>query len=223
MSAPPSPLKTGTLRIEALSDGVFAIVMTLLIFDIKPPPDSRAGDLGMALLQMWPSFAVFVASFGLLGIYWSGHQALFQYIRAGDHNLRWLNILILALVSMLPFSARLLIEHPQEPVALWFFGANLIFIGLVNYALLAYAMSNADLATPDVCPAVIRFATARCLMAPACYVVALVLTFVSPICTLVLYAAVPLLYILPPVQRYWMGQLCKDMMPPERVAEETEA
>src|SRR5262249_46453987 len=73
--------RTGTQRIEALGDGVFAIVMTLLIFDLKLPEVEAPAALGPALLALWPSFLAFAISFGLLGIYWLGHRAQFQFIQ----------------------------------------------------------------------------------------------------------------------------------------------
>src|SRR5262249_31212768 len=126
--------RTGTQRIEALGDGVFAIVMTLLIFDLKLPEVEAPAALGPALLALWPSFLAFAISFGLLGIYWLGHRAQFQFIQYSDHGLHWLNILILACVSLLPFSTKLLGRYPSERVALAGYGANLIVIGLSLYA-----------------------------------------------------------------------------------------
>lgn len=99
-----------TARLETLADGVFAIVMTLLVFELRIPelPGAAAADLWAAVVLLGPSLLSFIVSFLVLGVYWVGHHSQFQHIRRADQTLLWLNILFLMCVSLVPFSAGML-------------------------------------------------------------------------------------------------------------------
>src|SRR6187549_1393686 len=100
-----------TDRLETLTDGVFAIVMTLLVFDLRPPNPAYVSDeaaMMREIAQLLPSFASYLISFIILGVYWVGHHSQFQYIRRGDQMLLWLNIVFLMCVALVPFSAGLM-------------------------------------------------------------------------------------------------------------------
>ena len=89
-------------RVETLVDGVFAIVMTLLVFDIRVPtiaPEEAARELPRQLIAMYPRFLAYVFSFVILGFYWVGHRAQMHYIRRTDRLLLWINILFLMSVG----------------------------------------------------------------------------------------------------------------------------
>ena len=97
-------------RIETLADGVFAIAMTLLAFNLQPPGisirDNR--DLQAALLAMLPSLQTYVLSFLVIGIYWISHHFQFHYVRRANRTLLWINIFFLMAVATLPFSTAVL-------------------------------------------------------------------------------------------------------------------
>ena len=201
-STPHPTSRLGTPRLEALSDGVFSIVMTLMVFDIKPP-GVPAAELPGALAALWPHFLSYVISFALLGCYWMGHRSQYGYIERADHTLNWLGMWFLAPVTLVPFSAQLLARHPFDSRVIALYGANLILIGLFLYAHWRHA-GRAGLFSQGVTPLVYRFAVSRCLLAPACYLVAIVLGLFVPQAALVVFAAVPVLYIAPPLQGFWM-------------------
>lgn len=191
-----------TSRLEALSDGVFAIVMTILIFDIRVPevaPDA----LPAAVMKMWPNFAGYFVSFALLGVYWAGHRAQFGFIVRADSNLTWINIVFLALTALVPFSTGLLTSYPETFLAVAIYGTNLILIGLTLYWHLHYGLQHAQLLSGAVAPHVVRFATLRCLLAPVCYVLAIAAALISPFISLIIFAATPFLYIIPWLQGLW--------------------
>src|ERR1700737_1299223 len=103
-------------RIEALTDGVFAVAMTLLVLDIKVPelPQPMATDeLLRQLLALWPKFLSYVISFVILGVYWVGHHVQLSFIRRADRPLLWINILFLLWVALVPFSTALLGEYAK--------------------------------------------------------------------------------------------------------------
>jgi TMEM175 potassium channel family protein len=96
-----------TGRVEAFSDGVFAIAMTLLVLNIKVPT-ANPGNLGTLLWQQWPSYLAFVISFAFIGIMWVNHHRLFVHIRRIDHMLLVLNGALLLGVTAVPFPTAVL-------------------------------------------------------------------------------------------------------------------
>jgi uncharacterized membrane protein len=126
-----------TARLEAFSDGVFAIAITLLVLEIKVPSSIellRLGGLWPALAERWPNYVGYAMSFLIIGIMWANHHALFQYIRRADRPLMLANLLLLMGVGFLPFPTAILAEHLAEPTARTqatvFYGATLIFTSL---------------------------------------------------------------------------------------------
>jgi uncharacterized membrane protein len=192
-----------TNRIEALCDGVFAIIMTLLVFDIRLP-DSPPDQLAITLRSVWTSFLGYVVSFLLLSIYWMGHRSQYQLIRFADHNLHWLNLLFFALAGMIPFSTGLLAHYNDQWLAVVVYGLNLILIGVALYFHWRYAVGHPELTDGPLPPEVVRFGTIRCLLAPVCYVVAIGVGILDPRISLFAFALVPFLYIIPPLQRMWL-------------------
>lgn len=200
----PHPVGTmGTGRIEALSDGVFAIIMTLLVFEITIP-SVPPQDLPAAVISLWPYFIGYAVSFVLLGIYWTGHRAQYNYIVHADTNLHWLNMLFFAFSGLVPFSTGLVSRYPDQWLAVALYGLNLIMIGVALYLHWLYATRHSRLVGDDMTPFVRRFATQRCLLAPACYLVAIVLGLITPFLSLFVFALVPIFYILPAFQRLWL-------------------
>jgi uncharacterized membrane protein len=195
---------TSTARIEALTDGVFAIIMTLLVFDLRVP-NVPVEELPAALLAMGPSFLGYTISFVVLGVYWIGHRAQFNYIKRADQNLYWLNILFFAFSALVPFATGLTSRYPGDWLTDAIYGFNLILIGVSLYLHWLYATRHHRLVDPDLPAFVIRFATLRCLVAPAFYAVAIVVGLINPLFSLVFYALVPLLYVVPAFQRLWMA------------------
>ena len=100
-----------TARIEAFSDGVFAIAITLLILEIKVPPQTGHDVLRSALLDLWPSYLAFVSSFMTIGVMWLNHHRLFTLINKKDDGLIAFNLLLLLGITWLPFPTALLAEH----------------------------------------------------------------------------------------------------------------
>lgn len=133
-------------RLEAFSDGVFAIAITLLVLELKVPPHDAA--LGPALWERWPSYVAFLLSFTTIGIMWLNHHRLFAYIRRVDHWLIVINGLLLLGVTFLPFPTAVLAEHfghAGERVATLFYSGTMIVIAAGFAALRMYPMSQPHL------------------------------------------------------------------------------
>jgi len=129
-------------RLAALSDGIFAVAMTLLILDIHAPAAHTIhseSDLGVALRDLTPHLLVYLMSFMTLGIFWIGQQTQFNQLSQSDRHLTWIHIAFLALVSVMPFSTNLLAEFIQFRLALLFYWANILLLGLILYVSWRYA------------------------------------------------------------------------------------
>jgi uncharacterized membrane protein len=109
--------RSGTSRLEAFADGVFAIAITLLVIDIHLPPRAElaAGGLAAALWRLWPSYLGYVTSFVVTGIMWANHHNLMKLIGRVDHGFITLNLLLLMCVSFVPFPTSVMAEHLTDP------------------------------------------------------------------------------------------------------------
>lgn len=122
-------------RIQAFTDGVMAVAITLLVLNLEVP-DVRAGDdLGDALVDLLPSFGAYVLAFTLVGRFWVIHHNLFEKLRAFDPTLMTLNLVFLALIVLVPFSADLYDAYSHEALAVGVLGATLGLAALVNWVM----------------------------------------------------------------------------------------
>jgi uncharacterized membrane protein len=140
-------------RIEALTDGFFAVVMTLLVLDISIPQISSnhaaaggAAVIGAELLKrlfdLWPKILCFGISFIVLAIYWMAHHRQFHYIKHSDRTLVWINIIFLMATCLLPFSTSLLAEYRAQQISIFVYGGNSIMIALLLCIQWWYATSH---------------------------------------------------------------------------------
>ncbi len=139
-------------RLEALSDGVFAVAMTLLVLDLKAPVAAAIHsekDLWSALVALSPRFLTYLMSFVTLGIFWLGQQAQLNLLERSNRDVVWLHIGFLASVCLIPFSTALLAEFMTYRVALILYWANIFLLGILLLA--AWRMSRRfALAKPDL-------------------------------------------------------------------------
>lgn len=189
-----------TSRIEALTDGVFAVVMTLLVLDLKVPvitgPEAAA-ELSGKLLDLWPKLLSFALSFVIASIYWVGHHNQFHFIRRTDRALLWINLLFMLCVALVPFSSGLLGDYPGQQIAVVVYGINLICIGSVLYGQWWYATADHRLVDHDIDPHVVCAAKQRILIAPTAYALAIILSFFGTAISIAIYLLVPVVYIAP--------------------------
>ena len=193
-------------RVEALTDGVFAIVMTLMVFNISLPKNEPTTDLRQELWKLWPSFMAYLIAFGMAGIYWAANHNMFHFIKRSSHEFIWLTILFLACVSVLPFSTGLLARFHTNVIALVFFGLNLECIGLSLFWILCHSTTSRRLTDPDLPEAVIRYAKSRIVTGIVGYGIATAAAFFNTTVALTLFLLIPLLFVLPPIQRLWTGK-----------------
>jgi len=184
----------GIGRILALSDGVFAIAMTLLILEIAVPAPGVT-DLPKALLRLWPHYLAYVLSFVVIARFWVAHHVSFRLIARYDGVLVWLNLLLLMFVSFLPFPTAVLGAHNGEPAAAVLYAAAVILTGTASTAYWWYASGRGGLLRSDVGDAQVRALRARALSSPVFFALTL------PIAAFVPFAAEILWFLVFPLNR----------------------
>jgi uncharacterized membrane protein len=191
-----------TGRLEAFSDGVFSIAITLLVLEIKVPQPTQSGEpLAAALWRQWPAFAGYVLSFVTIGIMWASHHKMFMLIRKSDHNFRMLNVLCLMFVSFLPYPTALVAQYLREPAgrktAVEIYAATFLAIALIWYGAWRYAIRDGRLLGEHVEAARVDALSRQYAVGPAAYAIGFALSFVSPAACLVWLGILALFYALP--------------------------
>jgi len=121
----------GTARLEAFSDGIFAIAITLLILEVRPPETRDGRDLWRGLGAQWPSYAGYALSFLIIGIMWSNHSHVFHLIKRADHMLGMINLLLMMTIAFLPYPTAVLARNVGDaatcgPATVFYSGSILI-------------------------------------------------------------------------------------------------
>jgi uncharacterized membrane protein len=190
-----------TARVEAFSDGVFAIAITLLVLEIKIPAPGTA-SLAHQLLRQWPSYVSFVIAFMVIGIMWINHHRMFTNIRRSDTVLMILNLLLLLGVTALPFPTAVLAAHlgtPGQRTAVMLFNGTCVFIAFAFNALWRYAVSKRGLMLgAEVNLEATKKLTQQYAFGPALYAACFVLAWVNVSASLGLNALLACFFALPP-------------------------
>jgi uncharacterized membrane protein len=200
--APLAQAERETGRVEAFSDGVFAIAITLLVLDLKVPRGPE--PLARQLLEQWPSYVAFLTSFGTIGIMWLNHHRLFSLMHRVDHRLLVLNGLLMLGVTITPFPTALVADHfghPGARLAAGVYSGIFVLIAITFNVLWRYASSSrrapAILRVRHDSPEV-RAIHAQYRLGPIYYAVAFVLSFVSATASVAVCAGLALFFALPP-------------------------
>jgi uncharacterized membrane protein len=192
-------MEVSTSRLQTLTDGIFAIAMTLLAFGL-PFPESENFALWFHIF--WPRFLSFIVSFMMAGVFWVATHIDFQYIRRATHVLVWLNIFFLMFVSLIPFSTGMLGRYPEKEVPVLIYGVNMFACVLLRYSMWRYATKGHRLVDEDLHPSFVHFNTRLAILPLIIYALALLLALIGlweaigtwP--SLLLYIVTPLPYIL---------------------------
>lgn len=190
-------MQNETARVEAFSDGVFAIAITLLILEIRVPPTAEQEGLRTALVNLWPSFLAFLASFMTIGVMWLNHHRLFTLINKCDDGLIAFNLLLLLGISWIPFPTDLLADHlrgPDSRVAGVVYAGSFLFIAIVFNVMWRYAV-RANLVIEHLNVVAI---TRQYALGPIMYAVLVLVANYSGRWVLILSALYALYFALPP-------------------------
>lgn len=188
-----------TVRLEAFSDGVFAIAITLLVLELRPPKEGS--DLGRALLAEWPSYLAFVNSFLTIGIMWLNHHRLFTHIRRVDHALFLWNLLLLLGVTAVPFPTAVLAEHlghPSGRLAAMLYNGTFFVIAVVFNLLWRHASGGGRLLSERFDADEVRAITRQYAFGPAVYLACFAVSFASAGAGFAGSVALAIFFALPP-------------------------
>jgi uncharacterized membrane protein len=192
----------GVERLEAFSDGVFAIAITLLILEIRVPA-TKVATIGLrhALGEEWSSYIAYTLSFAIIGIMWANHHNIFRYIGRANHALVVLNLGLLFFVAFLPFPTAILAEYLPSPenrtTATVFYAANLVGTALFFNVMWRYATHSRRLIRADADQGAIDGVTREYRFGPLLYAGALAIAFVNVWVCLAIHAGLAALFALP--------------------------
>jgi len=203
--APRQASNATTQRLEAFSDGVIAIAITLLVLQISVP-SARQGDLFDALVDLWPSYLAFILSFAVIGIMWVSHHSMFERIASVDRLLLFLNLLLLMGIAFLPFPTALLADYIQQggenaKFAAAMYSTTMTLIGIFFVLMWHHLSRRPHLLVAGIGPERAHTAMLRSLVGPAVYALSIGLAFVSPEACFVVYFLIALYFAAGPSAR----------------------
>jgi uncharacterized membrane protein len=194
-------MTTETARVEAFSDGVYAIAITLLILEIKIPQPGSV-PLSIQLLRQWPSYVSFIISFAFIGIMWINHHRMFTHIKRSDNGLLILNLLLLLGVCAVPFPTAVLASHlgkTDQRMAALLYNGTYVFIAVFYNLLWRYASSTRRrLLAHDVDAEAVAKISRQYAFGPVPYLVCFALAWVNVVASLTLNFALACFFALPP-------------------------
>lgn len=177
-------------RLEAFSDGVIAIIITIMVLELRPP-EGRELD---SLLPLWPTFLTYLLSFALLGTWWNNHHHVLQAAKVIDAKVLWANLALLFFLSLFPFGAAWVGESSFASVPVALYGALLLLAALAFYALIraligapGQPQAFADAVGSDV----------KGKISPALFAIAIPISLVLPAISMAIYGLVVLIWIIP--------------------------
>ena len=177
-------------RLLALTDGVYAIVMTILVLELSVPVVMGTAvnkELSHGLLEMWPEFLIYGLSFFVLGVFWLMHHFIFDNIKQYDPALSWINIFFLMCTGLIPFSTAVFGAYGAVRIAALVYGANM-FLGFVGlWALWLYSAAKHRLVGADIGDDLFKGGNMMAIAYLVTILIALVIAFVNPVISFILY------------------------------------
>jgi uncharacterized membrane protein len=185
-----------TSRLEAFSDGVFAVAITLLVLEINIP----AGEnLWHQLKEEWPSFASFFISFWVIAIIWVNHHGLLDHLKRTDRGVLYLNLLVLMTVVFIPFSTALMAEHlksgADEKVAAIVYASAFLAMGIAFNLFWTYIVKHRRKLGVEIPDEEVRRMSLGFMIGSPLYVIAVIMAFISPAVVLIITGAVAAYYM----------------------------
>ena len=175
----------GKGRLESLTDGVFAIIMTILVFNISVPElilftegDLASERLSAKFADLWPDFLAYVISFSTLGAFWVAHHRIFRWVLYVDRPLIWINISFLMIIGLIPFSTTLLTQYLDSQNSIFAFSFNAILAGLLIYVIYYYVKRNPDLVDKSIQALIEKSSSRRIVATILTYSVAIIFSFI---------------------------------------------
>jgi uncharacterized membrane protein len=193
----PQHRELATDRLTTLTDGVFAIILTLLVFDLRAPLANTQGQLLARLHALAPQFVSFLVSYIVLGVLWYGHHMEMHWIVRSDRVHLGITLAFLLTITLVPFSASLMGQNLKLPIASTIYAGNLCLAGIVRYVHWTYATRGFRLTLADLEPGLIRHVRRTFAAVPILYAAAGALALLSAPIAIGCFALIPLLYVVP--------------------------
>jgi len=197
LSTDAATLGLGKGRVEALSDGIFATVMTVLVLSLSVPIVANSGgstqlnaDVASSVQALVPDIVGYVLSFLILAVMWVSHHNVFHYLKKIDRPLIWLNVLFLLSIGFVPFSTALLGRYPLVQLPVIIYGGNILGIAFAMLGFLAYAIRGGLISMEGHDGVIVRRIVSRWRVGAVIYGSAMILSFVSTEVSLLIYATV---------------------------------
>jgi uncharacterized membrane protein len=172
-------------RFEALTDGVFGIIMTILVFNISVPElilftegEHATERLADRFADLSPDILAYIISFTTLGVYWVTHHRIFRWVLYVDRPLIWINILFLMIIGFIPFSTTLLTQYLDQQTPIFVYSSNAILAGVIVYALYFYIKRNPELVDRTIPVLIGRRVGRRIVVTTLTYLVAILFSFI---------------------------------------------
>ena len=204
--------ETDTQRLEAFSDGIFAIAITLLILEIKVPqvnPSEGTTSLASGLFALWPSYFAYIFSFIMIGVFWANHHYVFNLYERSNRIFKLINLLFLMFISFLPFPtavlARYITDTQQRQTAIILYTLTLFVTVLMWLFMWLYASHDHQLLNKNLDDQFIAHLTRQYTGTGVLYFLALVLSLWNSIAGLTLCVGLTLLYLLPQKKPVYRG------------------
>ena len=188
----------GAKRLEALTDGVFAIAMTLLVIEITVPVVSELSAksaLAYKLLEMWPQYISYGISFIILGLFWLHNHSLFSYIKRTDGRLFGLTLVFLMFIAFIPFSSSLAAEHWNEQIAAIVYGCNWLIPFLLNFLIFTHITGKANLVDNSLEPSFIKNERKSSILLAISIIAGILVSFIHPVISFIIYGVLAIFYI----------------------------
>ena len=173
-------------RFETITDGVFAIMMTILVFNISVPElilftegEYATERLSNRFTDLWPDIIAYIISFTTLGVYWATHHRIFRWVLYVDRPLIWINILFLMIIGFVPFSTTLLTQYLDQQISIFVYSFNAILAGVIAYALYFYVRRNPELVDKTIPILIGRRTGRRIAVTTLTYLVAILFSFIQ--------------------------------------------
>ncbi len=173
-------------RLNTLIDGIFAIVLTLLVLDIRVPEATSEAALLNQIAALWPQFFSYILSFVILGLFWIGHQLEARYIRISDDVHIWLSLIFMLFIALVPFSSSLLGAQPRSQVAVIIYSTNILAASLLRYIHWRYASHQHRLIDRRLSAKLISATSRTFLSTPLMCLLAIACSFISVKLSLIL-------------------------------------
>jgi len=197
LTSDPTTLGLSKARLEALSDGIFATVMTVLVLSLSVPvittqesSSALNADVTAYVIALGPNILGYVLSFLLLAVMWVSHHNIFHYLKRVDRTLIWLNIVFLLSVGFVPFSTALLGRYPLLQLPIVIYGANVVGIAVAMVGFLEYASRNRMLMAEGGEQQLVKTIVSRWRVGLVIYGSAIALSFLSTEISLGIYVFV---------------------------------